>query len=213
MHCIARLLPLLLVPVLLVQCSQSHSHVEVSEEYRASVIEYRKEKNRQFKDSTQSPLADRYIEKFNGLNYYPFKEEYVVEALFVKNEHPDTFVMKTTGPKQPRYSTYGTLHFSLYGKDVTLKVYRNLKNKSSEEHKNYLFVPFTDQTSGDETYGGGRYLDLYIPLGDTVRLDFNKAYNPFCVYNYTEYDCPIPPVENRLPVPIEAGEKDYTLPK
>jgi uncharacterized protein (DUF1684 family) len=89
-----------------------------------------------------------------------------------------------------------------------LNLYKNTTPYDDPELKDYLFLPFTDWTSGDGSYGGGRFLDAYIPEGDIILLDFNKAYNPYCAYN-SGYSCPIPPKENDLDVRIEAGVKDY----
>ena len=81
---------------------------------------------------------------------------------------------------------------------------------SSEKYKDYLFIPFTDKTSGIETYGGGRYIDLVLSdiVNKTCTIDFNKAYNPYCAYT-AGYNCPIPPKENDLPVAIKAGELNF----
>ena len=98
----------------------------------------------------------------------------------------------------------GTLHFTLNGTDEQLTVFQNIDLSRLEDYRNYLFVPFTDLTNGEQTYGGGRYLDLEGPLGDTVELDFNRAYNPYCAYG-GRYSCPIPPQENHLEVSVEAG--------
>ena len=85
-----------------------------------------------------------------------------------------------------------------------LTAYRNIDLSRLEGYRNYLFVPFTDLTNGESTYGGGRYLDLEGPLGNAVELDFNRAYNPYCAYGGA-YSCPIPPIENHLGVAVRAG--------
>jgi uncharacterized protein (DUF1684 family) len=190
---------------------QPDPQVMVSQTYQDSVLAFRDQKDRSFANPTSSPFEEINRQAFNGLHYFPFRKGYVVPAVVTRLENASPFVMETTGPKQPRYVKYAQLDFTLHGVEETLTVYRNLELAGSEQYKNHLFVPFTDQTSGESTYGGGRYLDLQKPLGDTLRIDFNKAYNPFCVYNFTRYDCPIPPVENRLSIPIKAGEKDYAL--
>ncbi len=102
------------------------------------------------------------------------------------------------------YVKYGTLSFELQGKRLKLYVYKSAEDPFSRS----LFVPFSDATSGIETYKSGRYLDLEEHGGDKYDLDFNTAYNPFCAYN-EEYICPIPPGENRIAVKIMAGEKNY----
>jgi uncharacterized protein (DUF1684 family) len=85
-----------------------------------------------------------------------------------------------------------------------LNVYQSHTLREKEGYKDYLFLPFTDLTNGNETYGSGRYIDLRIPERETIIIDFNKAYNPYCAYNYG-YACPIPPKENKLKVEIRAG--------
>jgi uncharacterized protein (DUF1684 family) len=185
--------------------------IEVTQKYQQKVLEDRATKDSSFAHPGTTPFEEVNRRAFEGLHYFPFRAGYVVAATFERTPNSSPFIMETTGPKQPRYVKYGVLRFQLHGEEEELTVYQNLELKDSEQYKNHLFIPFTDRTSGETTYGGGRYLDLERPLEDTVRIDFNKAYNPFCVYNYTKYDCPIPPVENRLSLPIKAGEKDYTL--
>ena len=92
------------------------------------------------------------------------------------------------------------------GTEYTLNVYQSQQLSTDPDYADYLFVPFTDATNGESTYPSGRYLDLHIPQGETVLLDFNRAYNPYCAYN-ARYSCPIPPAENHLEIPIKAGVK------
>ena len=117
--------------------------------------------------------------------------------------------MRTTTDRTPTYQPIGTLEFRLAGKKQRLTVYRSPPLSAKPEYAHSLFVPFTDLTNGAATYGGGRYLDLTGPLGPTVDLDFNKAYNPYCAYG-GKYSCPLPPVENHLQVPVTAGVKAFT---
>jgi len=100
------------------------------------------------------------------------------------------------------------LKFSLEGQTLTLNVYESVELSKKAGYEDYLFIPFTDLTNGDETYGGGRYLDLRQEAlrQKPVRLDFNRAYNPYCAYS-KGYSCPIPPAENWLPVAIRGGVK------
>lgn len=116
--------------------------------------------------------------------------------------------MKTTTERLPVYDKYGTLTFELDDKTYKLSVYQSHSLRNNKKYKNYLFLPFTDLTNGNETYGGGRYIDFTIPDSDVVVIDFNKAYNPYCVYS-DKYSCPIPPKENHLPIKITAGIKNY----
>jgi uncharacterized protein (DUF1684 family) len=94
------------------------------------------------------------------------------------------------------------------GDTLQLTIYQNIDLMNQQGYEDYLFIPFNDLTNGMETYGGGRYLDVQQGEGDTLTLDFNKAYNPYCAYN-PKYSCPIPPDENKLDVEIRAGEKNF----
>ena len=110
--------------------------------------------------------------------------------------------------EQPIYEKYGEVHFTLNGQEIKLPVYQSHSLREDEEWKNYLFLPFKDATNGKITYGGGRYLELWYTGGDTIVVDFNRAYNPYCAYNYN-YSCPIVPKANWLDIPIEAGERKF----
>lgn len=144
------------------------------------------------------------------LHFYKINKKYRVLARFEKLTDDSGFIMKTSGPKKKKYFRYGRLYFKLEGKELKLTIYQSEQLKADSAYKDYLFVPFTDLSSGKKSYGGGRYLDFTI--GDIKNngliLDFNKTYNPYCAYTHG-YSCPIPPSENDLPVIIEAGEMDF----
>lgn len=144
------------------------------------------------------------------IQFYDVDENYRVKASFERIIDTKGFNMGTsTGLKRKHYK-YGLLTFKIKDTVVHLYVYQQKDLMQNEKYKDYLFVPFGDATSGFESYGGGRYLDLrFSDVKDSiVILDFNKAYNPYCAY--TEgYDCPIPPKENLLTIAITAGEKNY----
>ena len=125
-------------------------------------------------------------------------------AKFEKLPPASLFQMKTTANSIKDYDIYGIATFTLDGKEYQLNIYQSHQLRTQEKYIDYLFLPFTDQSNGAETYGGGRYMDLRIPTGTTIELDFNKAYNPFCAYA-TGYACPIPPKENDISVAINAG--------
>ena len=119
-------------------------------------------------------------------------------------------MMSTSGNTKQQYRVFGIIHFNIHDTAVALHIYQSRSLMSSEKYKEHLFIPFTDLTSGRETYGGGRYIDLYISdiINNTYVIDFNKAYNPYCAYN-NSFSCPLPPKENLLQVAIRAGEKSY----
>ncbi|MFT3980509.1 MAG: DUF1684 domain-containing protein [Ferruginibacter sp.] len=146
-------------------------------------------------------------------NFYAPDAAYKVEAAFEALHDSAGFIMPTSGTKTKKFFRYGTLKFTLNNRPLQLTLYRSESLMTDTAYKDYLFLPFTDATSGDESYGGGRYIDLR--LGDIVNnkviIDFNKAYNPYCAYA-KGYNCPIPPRENDLPVAIRAGEMDFGKP-
>lgn len=168
----------------------------------------RKKKDAEFKKGEKSPILQEERRKFKGLHYFPANTLYEVEATFIRDSSQVPFKMKTSTDRLPEYVKYGVLHFNLSGKPYALTVYQNLELVLKPEYKDYLFVPFMDETNGFDSYGGGRYLDFRIPADSTVTVDFNLAYNPYCAYSL-KYSCPIPPAENHLKVKIEAGEKSY----
>ncbi|GGK61268.1 TonB family protein [Rufibacter glacialis] len=144
--------------------------------------------------------------------YYPVEDAYRVKAKFTRTAQEVIFRMPTTGARTPEYVKYGELHFRLQGRALTLSVYQNQELMRQPQYMSYLFIPFTDGTTGQETYEIGRYLDFAIPAGtDSVWVDFNRAYNPSCAYG-EGYSCPIPPKENKLPIRVEAGAKTYVKP-
>jgi len=160
--------------------------------------------NEEFANPKESPLTYDDLDIFDGLKYFDFNAKFVVEARFEATPKEKPFLMPTSTDRTPRYVKHGHLYFMIDGKECRLSVFRNVDLSKKAGYENYLFIPFNDSTNGFESYGGGRYLDIQGPLGDTVILDFNRAYNPYCAYN-SRYSCPIPPMENNLPVRIEAG--------
>lgn len=171
-----------------------------------SAEEFQLELNKQYTDSIHSPLKPEDRKNFTELPFYPIDSTFIIPAKFVRLEKEKSFKMKTTTDRKPEYKKFGLLHFIYQGKEYTLSLYQNLALIQKEEYRDYLFLPFTDETNGDSTYGGGRFLDFTIPESDTVLIDFNKSYNPYCAYNY-KYSCPIPPKENHLGFKVKAGVK------
>jgi len=174
------------------------------------IEDHRKKQHEKFLDPTQSPLSSDDREHFSGLNYYPVDLKFRVIAKFVRAHNTDFFPMKTTTSRTPMYRKYGEVHFVLDSDQYILEVYENPDVMKKPGYEDYLFLPFTDKTNGDETYDVGRYIDFRIPAGDEVVIDFNKSYNPYCSYS-PNYSCPIPPAVNDLPVAVTAGEKKYKV--
>jgi hypothetical protein len=169
---------------------------------------YQQQLNKEYADPKESPLTKQDIKTFTALDFYPVDMDYCVEAKLVRTPHEKPFIMPTTGNYRPRYVKFGELYFILYGKECRLDVFQNLDLAKLEEYKDNLLLPFTDLTSGNGSYGGGRYIDLKQQADDIIVVDFNKSYNPYCAYN-PAYSCPIPPPQNDLPVEIRAGVKEY----
>ena len=143
-------------------------------------------------------------------SFFAIDSNYRVNAVFEKITDTIGFTMKTSGNGKDHYFKYGKISFTIKGTSLHLFVYQSKDLMKSKDYDDYLFVPFTDLTTGDKTYGSGRYLDLTIPqiINNTLLIDFNKSYNPYCAYS-TEYHCPIPPKENLLPIAIDAGEMNF----
>ncbi|WP_446051307.1 DUF1684 domain-containing protein [Zobellia laminariae] len=167
---------------------------------------FQEELNAEFKNPEKSPLSKKEQKKFAGHDFYEINEAYRVKAKFTRVLDPLPFKMKTTTNRAPTYEKYGEVVFEIEGQQHKLTIYQSHRLRQTEEYKDYLFLPFTDLTNGEETYGGGRYIDLRIPDSDSIEVDFNKAYNPYCAYNNYS-SCPIPPKENNLDIKIEAGVK------
>ncbi|MGB3605832.1 DUF1684 domain-containing protein [Psychroserpens sp.] len=170
--------------------------------------EFQKEINAEYKDATTSPLKDKDLKNFKGLEFFKFDSTYVIKASFKRTPDETVFKMKTTTDRLPDYVKFGELSFELKGRVHQLNVYQNQGLIKDSEYEDYLFLPFLDLTNGEESYGGGRYIDLTVPDGNTLIVDFNSAYNPYCAYN-EKYSCPIVPRENYLDVKIRAGVKAF----
>jgi uncharacterized protein (DUF1684 family) len=170
---------------------------------------FRKKEEAEMRDKEKSPLLPHDRKKFKGLNYYPINLKYRVQAKFVKTENPVFFKMRTTSPVLKDYSKYGEVRFEIDSQQFVLEVYQSPDVMKMQGYEDYLFIPFTDLTNGEETYEVGRYLEFRIPKSEDVIVDFNQCYNPYCAYGSGKYSCPIPPAANSLPIPIQVGEKKY----
>lgn len=170
--------------------------------YINQITLYRHERAEFFRYSPNSPFIQQKV-NFSYLDYYSASPEFVIKANFKKTIELDTVNLATSTGTIDEFIAIGTANFNIQGVENSLFVL-----KSIHPNDQSLFIPYIDKTSGESTYGGGRYLDVQNPNGNIILLDFNKAYNPYCAY--TEgYTCPFPPKENRLSVLIEAGEKSY----
>lgn len=191
--------------VLIFSISILLSGITFSQSYQDSIIEMRVIHMGELIDTATHILNQEEIDHFEGLAYFEVDSTYRKTAAFTKNKGK-RFKMPTSTEREPIYRRYGFVDFLVDGKSQRLTVYQNIALKKQKEYKKHLFIPFRDATSGIESYGGGRYLDVQIPSGKTLIVDFNQVYNPYCVYSH-RYSCPIPPEENTLTVPFRAGEK------
>jgi len=164
--------------------------------------------NVEFSDKKTSPLKKKDLEVFKSLSFFSINENYKITANFMRTPNEPIFEMQTTTERKPLYTQYGIATFTLDNKEFILRIYQNQKLILDPEYVDYLFIPFNDLTNGDETYDGGRYISLEIPKGNSIVIDFNKAYNPYCAYN-PKYSCPIPPIENDLQIEIKAGVLNF----
>ena len=154
-------------------------------------------------------VVERDDKKF--MQFFPVDPKMRVECVFTFAKDNKWFPIKTSSGTSKIHRKYGLLTFKIDGEEYQLNVYQSQGLLATEDYKDYLFIPFTDETSGKESYPGGRYLDCTLSdiQNNKLLLDFNRAYNPYCAYA-TGYNCPIPPRENDLSVRITAGEKNYT---
>ena len=193
---------LLIVIIFSFSCREDKRYQDVN------LTEYQRQVNNYFKDASVSPLKPKDLKNFQGLDFFEFDSIYVVKAKIEETKESLPFKMKTTTDIPADVRKYADLFFQITDKEFELSVYENLEYEGVEGYENYLFLPFLDETNENETYGGGRYLDLFLNGTDSIIIDFNKAYNPKCVYD-ENFSCPIVPRKNFLNTRIEAGVKNF----
>lgn len=173
--------------------------------------EYQRALNASYKDASKSPLKKKDLKNFKGLDFFPIDSTFIVIAKLTKIANAPIFEMATTTDRKPLYKEYGLLEFKLKGVEILLTIYQSQDDLRDEKYKNYLFLPFTDDTSSNESYGGGRYMDVMTTdekADGTISLNFNNTYNPYCAYN-DKYSCPLTPRKNHLNIEIKAGIKVF----
>ena len=175
----------------------------MSREYVQELETERSMKDRFMAHHAESPFVSARVDGFHGLHYFPIDDGYRVSARLVRTDPPTEAFLRTNRDGQAVMRCLGALAFQLQGRALSLRVYH-----AGEGIGTSVFVPFRDATSGRETYGSGRYLTLELNESDEYELDFNRAFNPYCAYT-DAYECPFPPVENDLPVPVRAGERAW----
>lgn len=182
------------------------SNMTKIQEYLKKLQKFREEKDEAWKEDVESPLTEQQKKTFAGLKYFPPNPNLSFELELDKNipDVGEKVVIKTTGGDEQIYLKAGKVKFKVEGKVVEATVF---EDPQQEQFQYYLL--FRDQTTGKETYENGRMLQI-PKKGERLIIDFNYAYNPYSSYN-DNWDCPITPKENILPVAIKAGEKKFTL--
>jgi uncharacterized protein len=174
-------------------------------DYQAFINKERKDKDEFMKSGEESPFLKDTI-PFEGLKYFPANDKYNIKAKLESIEDKKVVLLGTSDGKEQKYLEYAYAIFDLDGVENKLLI---LELMEMGPLRGKLFLAFADATSGLETYGAGRYLDVKkVPAATSIELDFNLAYNPYCAYN-ENFSCPFPPKENILKVAILAGEKSY----
>ena len=180
--------------------------------WREDLEAKRAEKDDFFADHPQSPIPPEEREDFSGLDYFEPDSDYRVTATVTSHDDPAVVLMDTTAGREMRYLRTATLEFDLVRDDDDLEdgTFELAAYQLESPDEEPYFVPFRDKTTGQQTYDGGRYMELAadrdLETGDEIVIDFNLAYTPFCAYSET-FDCPLPPEENWLEVTIPAGEQ------
>jgi hypothetical protein len=159
-----------------------------------TLADFRARKDEFYRSGHDSPLDRLQRKLFQGLEYFPENPDLVVIAPLEEPENPGDVTLETSTGDSQTYRRAGIVHFTVDGEPTQITLFRS-------QHDEQFFVPFRDSTSGRETYGAGRYLEVDPPHTGHVVVDFNYAYNPYCAYN-AQWSCPLPPVENWLTVPI-----------
>lgn len=177
------------------------------QDYSAQLAAHRKTYAEEFLKDKHSPLKKSDLEL---LRFYDADSTYRINAKAEILPAAAGFIMPVFSGTGSEYTRYAVLRFMLKGEPVTLTVYKSISLSGNPLYRDYLFLPFTDKTNGEDTYTGGRYIDLSMNdfTNNLVIIDFNKAYNPYCAFS-AGYSCPKPPDENKLNIRVEAGEKSF----
>lgn len=206
-HSLVKSIVYFLIVGILFSCHTKHA-VQQAETYIDKIAQHRIQYKADFLADERAPLQE---EDFENMHFYPADEQYDCACTFTRTPDANPFEMSTVSGNVQIFTKYGIASCPINNELVKVNIYASKRTQSMPGYKDHLFIPFRDLTSGESTYGGGRYIDL--KTGDIknnrVAIDFNKCYNPWCMYS-DGYNCPIPPTENHLAVSIEAGEKTWT---
>jgi len=177
------------------------------EDFEKELRRFWKEHQTGLQQKFDGPLKPRDLK---ALDYFPPSPKWRVQAKLRQADSEQTLELPTSAQRTKTYRIYGYLEFEVDGQNFQVPVYQYLGMGANTLLQDHLFLPFTDLTNGESTYGGGRYIDLTISgiRDGTMIVDFNRAYNPYCAYA-DGWNCPIPPRENFMEIAVEAGEKNY----
>jgi uncharacterized protein len=164
---------------------------------------FRADKDAFFRDDHESPISGETLAGFTGLKYFDPDPSLRLSVRLIRYPAPEGVVMATSKGTRQLFNRVGYFSFEVRGEPVRLQAYQSAQREDPN-----LFIPFRDSTSGTESYGAARYLDLRVEHDEEYFLDFNYAYNPYCAYS-DDFVCPLPPQENWISVPIRAGEMKY----
>jgi uncharacterized protein (DUF1684 family) len=196
---------MLFFSVLLISCNSKDKRPLIGK------TTYQQKLNSVFKDASKSPLKSKDLKSFKGLDFFPVDSSYIITASIKKTPNTPFIGMPSSTDEKSYYRKFGILTFILKEKEMQLTLYQSLEESENPIFEDYLFLPFTDETSGNYSYGGGRYMDVFksnINTNGTIELNFNNTYNPYCAYN-EDYSCPLTPRDNHLSIEILAGIKDF----
>ena len=187
----------------LVSCATSNKHVK----HMNDLTSFRQDYKAAFLTDAHSPLK---VDDLPLLDFYPEDSTWKMQCSCMIMDQAKPFEMPLYSGITRSYAVHSIATCMHNGREIRLHIYKNATQNINPLYKNSLFLPFKDETNGEETYGGGRYIDLKVSdiVNNQVTIDFNKCYNPWCAYS-DGYNCPIPPKENNLPFPIQVGEKMY----
>lgn len=191
---------LLLIPAFLVIFLMTQSSGN-DEAYTKEIEEFWNDRVDFFKSSEASPFIQK-KEEFPGVSYFDPNSDFKVQGKLTRRSKRETLKLGNSDGTTTTYLKYAIVDFKIKGQPCQLLILKALG------FGNQYLLAFGDATSGESTYGGGRYLDVAVGKSDLLELDFNKAYSPYCAY-FDDFTCPLPPIENLLDVAIEAGEKNY----
>ncbi|MEN2281336.1 DUF1684 domain-containing protein [Algoriphagus sp. SE2] len=198
------ILTLFVVAVVIAAVAYTLTGTESPEAYIEKIESERERQFKYIRFNIDSPLSEEQKQNFKTLNFYPIDPAYKVKALMVPVENRKVREVPLTDGSKERYIEHSWAEFELGGKPQRLLLMQSM----DEPDKRNFFLAFADETSGLDTYGGGRYINARQDGKTSITLDFNLAYNPYCAYN-PDYACPIPPKENIMDIPIPVGEKNY----